>query len=132
MVDIQDLIRKLPATPFTWQAWDCFSLVNWIRSEYGVRPINADVIYQRYPTIESFSCENNALLHIVPTMGVQQQSVFHLNILLLQSISTEYCLGTLILDSNHQKWVALMGDCAHILPLERINLAINSMWQYQE
>jgi hypothetical protein len=129
MVEISDLIQKLPTTPFTWQEWDCFTLVNWVRSEYGICPINADTIYQRYPTIESFSCETNALLHIVPTIGTQQQSVFHLNILLLQSISTEYCLGTLILDGN-QKWVVLMGDHAHILPLDRIPAATLSMWQY--
>jgi hypothetical protein len=130
MVDVSDLIQKLPTTPFAWRSWDCFSLVNWVRSEYGIQPIDADAIYQRYPTVETFSCENNALLHIVPTIGIQQQSVFHLNILLLQSISAEYCLGTLILDSNHQKWVALMGDHAHILPLDRVPAATLSMWQY--
>lgn len=132
MVEISDLIQKLPMTPFTWRSWDCFSLVNWVRSEYGIQPINADFVYQHYPTIESFSCETDALLHIVPTIGTQQQSVFHLNILLLQSISAEYCLGTLILDNTRQKWVALMGEHAHILPLDRVPAATLSMWQYNE
>lgn len=116
----------LPTDQFQWQSWDCFALANWVRVEHGLPAINAQWVYELHPTQDSF--QKDSLLLIVPMIGTRQQSIAHLNILLIRSECGNYCLGTAIAHENGL-WCVLMGEThAHCIPLDRLPMASVSGW----
>jgi len=87
-------------------------------------------VYDLHPTQDSF--HKNALLSIVPKLGIQQQGIIPFSIVLIESEGEEYCLGTAIA-IDKSLWCVLMGTAhAHCVPLSRLPIAGVTAWMPNE
>jgi len=91
-------------------------------------------VYDLHPTQDSF--HKNALLSIVPKIGIQQQGIIPFSIVLIESEGEEFCLGTAIainINTNSSLWCVLMGTAhAHCVPLSRLPIAGVTAWMPNE
>jgi hypothetical protein len=123
----QIISQTIPQTPFQWRLWDCFTLMNWTRHTIGLPTINADHIYQQFPTHASFP--PRALHNIAPSIAHPQSSTPQNGDILIIDVGETLTLGTLLILTQNEQWATVINDRPHFIPVSRIpNLHCVTIW----